>query len=109
MVPLAADDETTANVPDNQMRVSLASSSSLVFSLPSSSSLVFSLPSLRYVAAAPGSEDKILYEHSKGILGIDLVCPVEKHKSTFKKRLELLHVFINLQSDSLSIIVEEYI
>ncbi len=71
---------TTANVPDNKMYVPLTSSS-----------LVFSLPSALYMVADPGYDDKKLYEYSKKILGIDLICPVvERYKSTFKKRLELV-------------------
>ena len=31
-----------------------------------------------------------LYEYSKKVLGIDLVCPVERYKSTSKKRLEIV-------------------
>ena len=54
------------------------------------SSSVFSLPSLRYMVADPGYDDKKLYEYSKKTLGIDLVCPVERYKSTSKKRLELV-------------------
>jgi hypothetical protein len=77
-VPLTAD-LTTANVQDNQMYVTLTSSS-----------LVFSLPSLRYMAADPGYDDRKLYEHTKKTLGMDLVCPVERYKSTSKKRLELV-------------------
>ena len=78
IVPLTAD-VTTANVQDNQMYVSLTSSS-----------LVFSLPSLRHMAADPGYDDRKLYEYSKRILGMDLVCPVERCESTSKKRLELV-------------------
>ena len=78
IVPLTAD-VTTANVQDNQMYVSLTSSSP-----------VFSLPSLRYMAADPGYDDRKLYEYSKKILGMDLVCPVERYKNTSKKRLELV-------------------
>ena len=85
IVPLTAD-VTTANVQDNQMYVTLTSSSS-----PSSpSSSVFSLPSVLYMAADPGYDDRKLYEYSKRILGIDLVCPVERYKNTSKKRLELV-------------------
>ena len=83
-VPLTAD-VTTANVQDNQMYVSLTSSSSS----PSSSS-VFSLQSVLYMAADLGYDDKKLYEYSKRILGMDLVCPVERCESTSKKRLELV-------------------
>ncbi len=71
---------TTANVPDNKMYVPLTSSSS---------SSVFSLPSVLYTIADPGYDAKKLYEHSKE-LGIDLICPVERYESTFKKRLELV-------------------
>jgi len=83
-VPLTAD-VTTANVQDNQMYVPLTSSSS---SSPSSS--VFSLPSVLHMAADPGYDDRKLYEYSKRILGMDMVCPVERYKSTSKKRLELV-------------------
>ena len=83
IVPLTAD-VTTANVPDNKMYVTLTSSSN--FSNPS----VFSLPSLRYIIADPGYDAEKLYEYSKKILGIDLVCPVERYESISKKRLELL-------------------
>jgi len=78
VVPLTAD-VTTANVQDNQMFVSLTSSS-----------LVFSLPSLRHMAADPGYDDGKLYEYSRKALGIGLVCPVERYKNTSKKRLELV-------------------
>ena len=40
--------------------------------------------------ADPGYDDKALYEYSKNTLGIDLVCPVERYKSTPKERLELV-------------------
>jgi hypothetical protein len=82
VVPLTAD-VTTANVQDNQMYVTLTSHSS-------SSSSVFSLPLTCYMVADPGYDDKKLYEYSKKTLGIDLVCPVERYKSTSKKRLELV-------------------
>jgi hypothetical protein len=78
VVPLTAD-VTTANVPDNQMYVSLTSSS-----------LVFSLPLTCYMVADPGYDDKNLYEYSKKLLGIDLVCPVERYESMPKKRLEIV-------------------
>ena len=71
---------TTANVPDNKMYVPLTSSSSLVFSLPS----------VLCTIADPGYDAKKLYEYSKNTLGIDLICPIERYKSTSKKRLELV-------------------
>ncbi len=40
--------------------------------------------------ADPGYDDKNLYKYSKKVLGIDLVCPVERYESTPKKRLELV-------------------
>jgi hypothetical protein len=55
-----------------------------------SSSLVFSLPFVLYITADPGYDAKKLYEYSKKTLGMDLVCPIERYKSTSKKRLELL-------------------
>ncbi len=82
VVPLTAD-VTTANIPDNQMYVPLTTTSF-------SSSSVFYLPSALYMAADLGYDDKKLYEYSKKTLGIDLVCPVERYKSSSKKRLELV-------------------
>ena len=58
--------------------------------LTSSSSSVFSLPSDMYMVADPGYDDKKLYKYSKKVLGIELVCPVERYESTSKKRLELV-------------------
>ncbi len=55
-----------------------------------SSSSVFSLPSLRYMVADPGYDDKNLYKYSKRVLGIDLVWPLERYKSTSKERLDLV-------------------
>ena len=81
-VPLTAD-VTTANVPDNQMYVALTSSSS-------SSSSIFLLPILRHMAADPVCDDRKLYEYSRKTPGMDLVCPVERYKSTSRKRLELV-------------------
>jgi hypothetical protein len=40
--------------------------------------------------ADPGYDDKTLYEYSKKVLGIDLVCPLERYKSTSKERLEIV-------------------
>ncbi len=90
IVPLTAD-VTTANVQDNQMYVPSTSSSSSVFSLPS----------LCYMVADPGYDDKKLYEYSKKTLGIDLVCPVERYKSTSKKRLELVCFYQSVLGQSI--------
>ena len=78
VVPLTTD-VTTANVPGNKMYVPVTSSSSSVFSL-----------SALYIIADPGYNDKNLYEYSKKTLGINLVCPVKRYKSTPKERLELV-------------------
>jgi hypothetical protein len=78
VVPLTAD-VTTANVPDNKMYVPLTSSSS-----------VFFLPSVLYTIADPGYDGKKLYEYSKKVLELDLVCHVERYESASKKRLELV-------------------
>jgi hypothetical protein len=78
VVPLTAD-VTTANVPDNKMYVTLISSP-----------LVFSLPTLRYMVADPGYDDKELYEYSKSIGNRPCLSSVEKYKSNFKNRLELV-------------------
>ncbi|HEY6536613.1 MAG TPA: hypothetical protein VIY08_12570 [Candidatus Nitrosocosmicus sp.] len=40
--------------------------------------------------ADPGYDDKKLYEYSKRVLKIDLICPVKRYKNTPKKRLELV-------------------
>ena len=53
--------------------------------LTSSSSLVFHLSSLRYMVADPGYDDKELYGYSKKILGVDLVCPVERYEISQKE------------------------
>jgi hypothetical protein len=76
-VPLTAD-VTTANIPDNKMYIPLTSSS-----------FVFPLFSLRYMVADLGYDAKELYEYSKG-LGMDLVCPVKRYKTTSKERLEIV-------------------
>jgi len=67
---------TTANIPDNRMYVS--------FTSPSSSS-VFSLPSALYMVADQDYDDKNLYEYSKKVLGIDLVCPVERYENNMAR------------------------
>jgi hypothetical protein len=79
IVPLTAD-VTTANVQDNKMYIPLTSSSSSVFHLPY----------VLYMIADSDYDDKKLYGHSKKVLGIDLVCPVERYENTPKKRLELV-------------------
>ncbi len=40
--------------------------------------------------ADPGYDDNKLYKYSKKVLGIDLVCPVERYKNTSKERLEIV-------------------
>ena len=42
------------------------------------------------MVADPGYDDKELYKYSKRVLGIDLVCPVERYESTSKERMELV-------------------
>ena len=75
--------------------------------LTSNSSSAFSLPYVLYMIADPGYDDKNLYKYSKKVLGIDLVCPVERYESTPKKRLES-YVFINRHWGRLSTAREEY-
>ena len=99
ILPLTAD-VTTANVQDNQMYVSLTSASLSVFSLLLTC----------YMEADPGYDDKKLYEYSRKILGIDLICPVKRYKSTSKKRLELVCFYESTSSgQSTSTTKEEYI
>jgi hypothetical protein len=82
VVPLTAD-VTTANVPDNRMYIPLTSSSLSVFSLPSA----------LYIISDLGYDDKNLYKYSKKVLGIDLVCPIKRYKSTSKERRDLVCFF----------------
>jgi hypothetical protein len=42
------------------------------------------------VIADSGYDDKKLDGYSKKVLGIDLVCPVERYENTSKKRVELV-------------------
>jgi hypothetical protein len=74
--------QSTANVQDNHMYISLTFSSS--------SFSVFSLPSLRYMGADPWYDDKKLYEYSKSIGNRFGLSSVERYESTSKKRLELV-------------------
>jgi hypothetical protein len=77
IVPFSAD-FTTANIPDNQMYVPLASV------LPDG---------VQYAAADSGYDDQKLYDYSSNILGIDLVCPIERYEHTSDDRLELMHFY----------------
>jgi len=65
IVLLRAVDVTTANVQDNQMYVILTTTLS-----------VFSIPLTCHMVADPGYNDKELYEYSKKVSRIDLICPV---------------------------------
>ena len=85
IVPLTAD-VTTANVPDNRMYIPLTSSSSSAFSLPY----------VLYMIADPGYDDKKLYEYSKKVLGIDLICLLKDTKVLPKRGL-ILYAFMNLR------------
>ena len=58
--------------------------------VPLISSLVFSLLLICYLVADPGYNDKNLYEYRKKVLGIDLVCPVERYENTLRKMLEIV-------------------
>ena len=76
-VPLSAD-FTTANTYDNQLYVSLVSA------LPDG---------IRYISGDSGYDDHKLYDYSSNVLGIDLVCPIERYESTSGNRLELMHFY----------------
>jgi hypothetical protein len=58
IIPLTAEDVTTAKVPDNKTYIPLTYSSSSSF---------FSLPLVCYMVADPGYDDTKLYEYSKSI------------------------------------------
>ena len=75
VVHLTTEDVTTAtNVPDNRMYIPLTSSS------------VFYLPFVLYKISDHGYDAKKLYEYSKKVLGIDLVCPLLKDIKVILKR-----------------------
>jgi hypothetical protein len=69
--------------------------------VPLTSSSVFHLPYVLYMIADSDYDDKKLYGHSKKVLGIDLVCPVERYENTPKKRLELMLLSIGVGTDNL--------
>jgi len=46
---------------------------------------VFSLLSLRHIAADSRYDDKKLYEYGRKVLGIGLICPVERYENTQKE------------------------
>ncbi len=79
VVPLSADDVTTANVQDNQVYEALTSSS-----LPSTI-----LKKTQYMIADPGYDDQNLYDLSMD-MGIQLVCPVHRYRNTPQERLDLV-------------------
>ncbi len=47
------------------------------------------------MVADPGYDDKNLYEYSKKVLEIDLLCPVERYENLLPKRGLRLYAFIN--------------
>ena len=80
IVPLAAD-FTTANIPDNQMY------SILTASLP-----VTIIKRTSYMSADPGYDDHELYDLSSS-MGFQLVCPVQRYKSTPTDRMKLIEFY----------------
>ncbi len=76
IVPLSAD-FTTANIPDNKMYQSIASS------LPEG---------VRYAAADEGYDDHELYDFSR-YRGFELVCSITRYEHTDGDRLELVHFY----------------
>jgi hypothetical protein len=77
IVPLSAD-FTTANVQDNQLYVPLTSN------LP---------PGVQNATGDSGYDDQKLYDYSRDVLGIDLVCPISRYEHTPADRLELMHFY----------------
>jgi len=59
--------------------------------------------------ADAGYDDKKLYEYSRKILGIDLVCPIERYKSSSKKRIELVCFYESALGQVIYKIREKYI
>ena len=81
IVPLAAD-FTTANIPDNQMYSIL-----ITASLP-----VTIIKRTLYMSADPGYDDHELYDLSSS-MGFQLVCPVQRYKSTPADRMKLIEFY----------------
>jgi hypothetical protein len=78
IVPLSAD-FTTANVQENnQLYVPLTSN------LP---------PGVQNAAGDSGYDDQKLYDYSRDVLGIDLVCQISRYEHTPADRLELMMHF----------------
>jgi hypothetical protein len=80
IVPLAAD-FTTANIPDNQMYSILTAS--LPFTI---------IRRTLYMSADPGYDDHELYDLSSS-MGFQLVCPVQRYKSTSADRIKLVEFY----------------
>ena len=81
IVPLAAD-FTTANIPDNQM-YSLLITASLPLAIIQRTS---------YMSADPGYDDHELYDLSSS-MGFQLVCPVQRYKSTPADMMKLVEFY----------------
>ena len=81
IVPLAAD-FTTANIPDNQM-YSILITASLPLTIVKRTS---------YMSADPGYDDHELYDLSSS-MGFQLVCPVQRYKSTPTDRMKLIEFY----------------
>ena len=81
IVPLAAD-FTTANIPDNQM-YSILITASLPLTIIKRTS---------YMSADPGYDDHKLYDLSSS-MGFQLVCPVQRYKSTSTDRMKLIEFY----------------
>ena len=81
IVPLAAD-FTTANIPDNQM-YSILITASLPLTIIKRTS---------YMSADPGYDDHKLYDLSSS-MGFQLVCPVQRYKSTPTDRMKLIEFY----------------
>jgi hypothetical protein len=59
--------------------------------------------------ADPGYDDKKLYEYSKRVLGIGVVCPLLKDIKVLLKRDLILYAFMNRYCGRQSTVREEYI
>jgi hypothetical protein len=81
IVPLAAD-FTTANIPDNQMYNIL-----ITASLP-----LTIIERTSYMCADPRYDDHKLYDLSSS-MGFQLVCPVQRYKSTPTDRIKLVEFY----------------
>ena len=48
-----------------------------------------------------GYDDHKLYEYSRKVLGVDLICPIERYKNTSRARLDLVCFYQSILGQSI--------